>query len=207
MSKSGSFLAFVAGAAIGSVITWKLVKDKYEQIAQEEIDSVKDTFRNRTKETEPNSEESEDETETESGRRNKKNLEKPDIFAYASKINDMGYRNYSGISQDKADEEDEEEREEMDEPYIISPEEFGELDGYEKITLYHYSDGVLTDDDNEPVEDVTNTVGDDYVDHFGEYEDDSVFVRNDRLKCDYEILLDEDKYSDVQHTTYNGYSD
>ena len=39
-------LAMLAvGAAIGSAVTWKLVKTKYEQLAQEEIDSVKQIFR------------------------------------------------------------------------------------------------------------------------------------------------------------------
>ena len=38
--KVANVLAFVAGAVIGSAITWKFVKTKYERIAQEEIDSV-----------------------------------------------------------------------------------------------------------------------------------------------------------------------
>ena len=42
-----------------------------------------------------------------------------------------------------------------------------------------------------------NVVGLESLAHFGEYEDDSVFVRNDRLKCDYEILLDQRTCSDV----------
>ena len=37
---------FTLGAAVGSVVTWKLVKDKYARIAQEEIDSVKEVFSN-----------------------------------------------------------------------------------------------------------------------------------------------------------------
>lgn len=40
-SKRWVLLAFIAGAGIGSVCTWQLLKRKYEQIAQEEIDSVK----------------------------------------------------------------------------------------------------------------------------------------------------------------------
>ena len=40
-------------------------------------------------------------------------------------------------------------------------------------------------------------VGFESLNHFGEYEDDSVFVRNDAKKCDYEILLDQKLYSDV----------
>ena len=35
-------ISFAAGAAIGSVATWMLVKNKYEQIAQEEIEEVSD---------------------------------------------------------------------------------------------------------------------------------------------------------------------
>ena len=30
--------------------------------------------------------------------------------------------------------------------------------------------------------------------YFGEYGDDSVYIRNDELKADYEILLDDEKY-------------
>ena len=37
-------LIFAAGAAIGSAVTWKLIKTKYEQIANEEIESVKEFF-------------------------------------------------------------------------------------------------------------------------------------------------------------------
>ena len=82
-------------------------------------------------------------------------------------------------------------------PYVISPEEFGEFEDYERISLSYYADQVLADEDDEKVDDVDNVVGLESLTHFGEFEDDSVFVRNDRLKCDYEILLDQRTYSDV----------
>lgn len=47
------------------------------------------------------------------------------------------------------------------------------------------------------VEDVEDSVGFESLSHFGEYEDDSVYVKNDARKCYYEILLDERNYSDV----------
>ena len=56
------------------------------------------------------------------------------------------------------------------------------------------------DENDEEVDDVDEIVGEESLNHFGEYEDDSVFVRNDRLKCDYEILLDQRNYSDVAKT-------
>ena len=84
----------------------------------------------------------------------------------------------------------------MDRPYVISPEEFGEGD-YETISLTFYADKVLTDETGDIVEDVDNLVGLDSLTHFGEYEDDSVFVRNDATNTDYEILLDTRNYMDV----------
>ncbi len=35
------------------------------------------------------------------------------------------------------------------------------------------------------------------MEHFGEYEDDSVFVRNEENMCDYEILLDQRNFSEL----------
>ena len=39
-----NLLFFVAGAAIGSIATWKLIEKKYKDLADEEIESVKETF-------------------------------------------------------------------------------------------------------------------------------------------------------------------
>lgn len=84
------------------------------------------------------------------------------------------------------------------EPYVISPDDYGENDNYTQISLVYYAgDGVLADDEDEVVEDIEDTVGEDFAEHFGEYEDDSVFIRNDRLRCDYEILRDNRSFSDV----------
>ena len=49
-NKSLFSLAFIIGAATGSVVTWYLLKDKYEALAQEEIDSVKEVFLRREQE-------------------------------------------------------------------------------------------------------------------------------------------------------------
>lgn len=195
-----AFMMFVFGAAIGSVATYKYVKEKYEQIAQEEIDSVKEIFSKREVE------EQIDEPKDNSNIRNRAEMakDKPSVAEYAAKLREQGYTNYSNpgtvVDEDaEPDSEKEEENESMsnDKPYTISPEEFGEMYDYEKISLTYYADGVLADDDDELVDDIEEVVGAESLTKFGEYEDDSVFVRNDRLKCDYEILLDQRKYSDV----------
>ena len=86
---------------------------------------------------------------------------------------------------------------------LITPEEFGEADdetgvAYDLVTLIYYADGVLAYYDNESlVDDVDDLVGTDFKNHFGDYEDDAVFVRNHRNETDYEIIRDEDKYYDI----------
>lgn len=187
-SKVTRFALFVIGAGIGSVTTWLLIKKKYEQLTQEEIDSVKEVFSNR-KPIIDDSESIDDIQEPQ-----KKTEDKPDIIEYTKKLKEAGYINYSNVVPENKKQE---ELETMDKPYIIPPEEFGAFDDYEAISLMYYEDQVLTDDDDEPVDEIEDTVGYDSLSRFGEYEDDSVFVRNDRLKCDYEILMDHRKYSDV----------
>ena len=46
-STLNKIVIFALGAAVGSLATWKFLKTKYERIAQEEIDSVKEVFARR----------------------------------------------------------------------------------------------------------------------------------------------------------------
>lgn len=86
-------------------------------------------------------------------------------------------------------------------PYVISPDEFGELEDYTKVSLTYFADGVLADECGEIVDDVEEIIGDG-LDHFGEYEDDSVFVRSDAKRCDYQILKDLRDFSDFKKKNF-----
>lgn len=177
MNKGFIFLAFTVGAAIGSAVTWKLTKTKYERIAQEEVETMREYYLNKNKEvkcdaeSEESSEEVKEETE-EAERRI--------------------YRNITRVY--KSDEDKEYEKG----PYVIRPEEFDTLDDYDIESLTYWADEVLTDDNDEVIEDIEALVGYESLTHFGEYEDDSVFVRNERYKTDYEILIDTRNWSDYK---------
>ena len=176
-------LIFVAGATTGAAATWKFAKIKYEKLAQEEIESVKEAFSRPRPEitpSEPKPEKSPDGT-----------VQKTDLMGYAAELQKSGYTNYSNPGEEERKEEP------VERPYVITPEDFGEFYDYEKISLTHYADGVLTDENDEIVDNVDDTVGSDYADHFGDHEPDAVHIRNDRLRYDYEILRDLRKYSDV----------
>lgn len=204
-------LIFTAGVITGGLATWALLRKEYERRTQEEINSVQETWARRHSEPaepeEPKNDISEAKEKALAAR------EKPSINDYAAKLQAEGYINYTEsfkssaeteeVAEDSTDEAENDEKEVVfvKKPYVIEPHEFGEIHGYEQISLTYYSDEVLTDEDNELVDDVDNVVGLESLTHFGEYEDDSVFVRNDRLRADYEILLDNRKYSDVVRRT------
>lgn len=183
-------LIFVAGAAVGSVVTWKVVKTKYEQIANEEIESVKETFSRKKDITVKDVSEAVIKAGTNVDIVSGENMSTEEIRDMLQKL---GYLN-DKIMKEK----EEEDEEDMDyRPEVIAPEESWEQD-YPTISLTYYEgDGVLTDDRNRPIKNVDELVGDDFASHFGEYEDDSVFIRNDKTKAYYEILRDYGSFSEL----------
>lgn len=183
-----SLFIFAAGAGIGSVVTWKLLKTKYEQIAQEEIESVKEVFARiydpENKETESVEENADEEQPKLDKPKTKAQMDFEDMVDI---IEEQGYAEVEkGGPGPMANSK----------PYVIEPEEFGESD-YETVTLTYYTDGVLADDGMYIIEDVADVVGEDFAEHFGEYEDDSVHIRNDARQIDYEILQEARAFSDV----------
>lgn len=179
---------FSLGAAAGAVVTWKIVKTKYERIAQEEIDSVREVYASKIHKYEGPEQSEQSETAVE---------ETPD-----ADVSRLGVTEYLNLLQEQSyteavDYQKVKEEQMSMRPYVISPEDFGEHDDYETNSLTYYADGTLTDSTDEPIEDVDCLVGEDSLTHFGEFEDDSVFVRNDRLRTDFEILLDARRYADV----------
>ncbi len=176
----GKFIFFAAGLVLGSVVTWKVTKTKYERIAQEEIDSVKAVYSRKAEKLEK---------EIEQPKKTEETVYRSDVY--------KGLVSNYNKAFDATNIEEEGDAEESDGPYVISPEEFDE-NGYETVSLTYFADKVLIDDDWDVVTDLDGTIGRDSLNHFGEFEDDSVFVRNDKLRIDYEILLDTRNYSDIK---------
>ena len=198
---------FATGAVIGSVATWFAVKTKYEKIAQEEIDSVKVEFdqlvKNRKKEMEiyhkimdakKNEETEEDDDSDEDDSEHEQTM--IDYYNLT--------RNYSG-SCDEDDESDkngeegvergEDEVSYINGPYVISPEEFNDRTDFSAQPLDYYADGVLADGWGVKM-DIEETIGEESLNHFGEYDDDVIYVRNERTEIDYEVTKDPRTYEE-----------
>ena len=189
MNRLTNVIMFIFGAGVGSAATWYFLKSKYEAISNEERDSYKEYYEKKVAELTPEPEEQPNTPDPETF---EKLRNKPDISEYTKQ-----YVNYSDVKT--ASSEPEEEKESYSEkPYVITPEEFGEDDEYKTISLLYFADEVLTDDDYAIIENVDDVVGRESLKTFGKYEDDAVYVRNDRLKCEYEILLDERHFEDIK---------
>ena len=178
---------FAMGAAVGAVATWKFVKTTYEQIAKDEIAEIRDYYSCREKHIQDELDRAHDVLKD---NEEKEEIVSADIRDHMAKHE---YFDYSNISKNKKEEVEDV----NNDPYVIPPEDFGTED-YMQISLEYYEDGVLADEDGDLVEDVEGTVGLESLQRFGEFEDDAVHVRNDRLKAEYEILLIQRKYSDTQ---------
>lgn len=178
---------FAAGAAIGSVVTLRLVETKYAQIAQDEIDEMREYYEEYICELEGREVDAEMEEEFASTPQTPIN-KKPDLMEYAKQIKEHQY-NIENMKEEKV----------MNEAHIrvVSPEEFDDSD-FDKISLTYYSDEVLAyDDSDEVIDDVDDIVGHGSLNTFGQYEEDTVYVLDFDECVGYEICKDYRPYSDV----------
>ena len=194
-----NLLFFVAGAAIGSIATWKLIEKKYKDLADEEIESVIETFKNRKPRITKDEVKETVEKVINKWKEPKETVE--DIVTA---------QGYSIENEEEIDEDDEsnyivnvdndnDNDIEVITPYVITPEQFGQYNEYGTKTLTYYSDNVLTDEIDNPItsDEMVTMIGPDALDHFGEYEDVSVYIRDEMNEMDYEILKSEKKFSEI----------
>ena len=123
-----NIIIFAVGAAIGSAVSWKIVKNKYSKIADEEIRSVKEAFAKRAMKEKQVDKASEDREEL-------KNIVSENGYFPNEESNEKGGSTV------------------VDAPYVIPPDEFGEYLGYETVSLTYYNaDGCLVDEEDEPID-------------------------------------------------------
>lgn len=173
-------IAFISGCCVGALCTWRYAKNKYKQIADDEIQEIRDFYDEKIEHEQEDAKQAEIKDEGDD--------EEDDISLnkYSTRPSDLETSKEDDMKSKKK-------------PYVIPPEEFGELDDYDQISLTYYEDNYLTNDRKELVTDVEGIIGWDNINRIGEYEDDAIHVRNDELKIDYEILQVAYNYSDVEY--------
>ena len=209
-------LSFLGGAAIGALICFAILKEKYEELANEEIENIKDYYQKEMEKIDDAYEEELD---------NLINTMNRDMYEHDKREGTKTYVDYvkkyspDEIVKDKyydmpypdVIDEDYHEDDELPEdppendlqyekPFVISREEFDEeYPHFDKITITYYAeDDVLADEQDEIIPDIEAVVGYDSLSRFGDMSDDDcvVYVRNGRLGADYEIILTQESYSE-----------
>lgn len=178
------FVIFAIGAAVGSVASMKYFKTKYERIADEEIESVKKSITQLVKNSDILNKKSDSNPKNNLNGASDNTKGKETLNKVVNKLD------YTSFSKSVSQEEAKDDKPEGDLPYIIPPEQVGE-DDYECNTYTLYSDGVLTDELNGVVEeeDLAYLIGSrDVFKHIDDYGNGAVYVRNDFLGTDFEII-------------------
>lgn len=189
MNKVLYFGIMAGAAAIAAAATWVYAKDKFAKQASDDISEMKAYYKEQINKLFPEYKEKHESQPKEAPEEPKKEQPKTEAQKKAEDL-----KTYRQMARDKykANHEEEESN-----PHVITPEEFGENNHYDRITLTYYADHVLADENDEIIRDVEETIGFGSLNHFGEYEADIVYVQNDILKCYYEITRDLRKYEDV----------
>lgn len=177
-------LIFIAGAMLGAVSAVAMVKEKYESLAQIEIESIRKYYKEKLQKQEEKKEE----------------VKEPvsEMKEYEDITN-----NYKGntVEEKPFIQKGDQIIDPYDLPYIINVEDFGENEDYDTMTLTYFSDKVLVDDVDDVIEDQDTVVGLENLKIFEEFDGcTTIYVRNDIWKTDFEIIKDDWNWSDLQET-------
>ena len=189
-------IPFVIGAAAGSLITWLAVKQYYKRIADEEIESVVERFKDRSAMTV--AEHTEDDENVTTATYENTTSYTMDREEYSQLLEDNRYstepgdENYTVFMGDQ---------DEVTPPFVIAPEDFGD-EGYDTKSFKYYADSILTDDEGEIVSDPESIIGT-ALSKFGVYEEDAVHVRDIEAEIDYEIIKVDEVFADINRGTLN----
>lgn len=179
MNKLYLLLSGGVGALVGAGVTYFAIKQRFDTKLDEMVESVKNAYgKSINEETEDTDEEY---TQNESIVIKDGIAEADENGEYKAKIKVYSSDSIAETSID-------------DGPVSVSREEFDALEGegYDISCYVYYQDDVLTDEMDNIVspDDIIKLVGADFNIHIGDYEDDIVLIRNDKLKMGFEVSED-----------------
>ncbi|MBP5593951.1 MAG: hypothetical protein J6Y02_01120 [Pseudobutyrivibrio sp.] len=210
--KGQNIIFFLAGAAIGSVATWLVVKKKYDADIAERDES----FCRKIKELKATNDEKKEEESAPEKEKNPESLKEKNnamidsLLEGVKKIQEE--HKYTPYSDEEAKKKEdlgasevkgsEDYRSKVDIEKIDWDIYNNEEDGFEKCGITKYEDNVFTDDADQVMSDgyLSETIG---IDIKNEMIDsnmlDAVYVRNHKTRRDYEIICDLDTYEDAHN--------
>lgn len=195
-------IGFLVGLVIGSVLTYHGLKNKVEAEIDEEVDKIKEFYKDQLEKQQA------EYFEKEEYLKSKVDLADDKGIVVSKIINLNNIEKFEEVPNEDTDNDIDESPSGVfevfkddiiaqDKPFVIEEDRVGEYISYDLISLIYFSDGVLTDDWEVPVENPDETLGKEYIEYF-ETGEDVVYVRNDKLKCEFEITRDLRTYEEVK---------
>lgn len=191
-----NLLIFLSGLTIGGAVVYGALRKKVEDRIDAEIGEIKAYYENKYKKVASDEEEAVNEPILD--------LKSEDNYDRDSIVERLNYgAMFKGTKDDVIKEEMEGvtnmvTKPNSNSPVIISDDEYyGDLE-YDKVTVTYYSESkefVSGKGTPIPYEDMIENIGDErFLEEFGQYETDTLFVRNPEQKIDYEVILEEKEY-------------
>lgn len=172
------------GGAVGYFVTDRLVDKKYQDLANEDIDKMKDYYTKKLRELGSGE-------ETEEPKENVQ--EEPKVIVKQEAAAKMSYNKppLADLVRDYVAKDEVEESDDAEQAYFITEEDFGEM-GYEQIVLEYDGHG-LRENDGEELIDIEAPNFEDILETIDNYISDNgvVYARCDETKCDYEITIND----------------
>ena len=214
--KIGYLISFVAGGAIGTAVTFFVSQKHFEKRKQIELDAYKEYYDSKLEKTEINKEirpetDGDSDLKIEDSQyesRTLETIEPDDTSVEADVIREAANALVAEqIAEEEKVSKKRGKKKEKLKPYLITAEAYNGEDeilykhDYQHITLDYYEgdDIVCASASNEVFANTGRWLGYIWKNHFGdqdyEYGPDEVFIRNDEIKVDYEIIRDEGYYS------------
>ena len=188
-----SIIAAIGGAIVGAGVAYIFVKKKYSIVIDELSDQVNDFIVPVQEEV------TEDNIVVVDSDMDKKIKPPSYDTSYINEVEKTGYNDMFKEKEKPAPKKSGGRKKKDADIEYIDPVTFGDDKDYDTLTFTYYADGVVANEDNEEIADyeIISLLGENFEDHFGEYEQDSVNIKNNKTKTYYEVLKDDRCYSEV----------
>lgn len=199
--------AFLFGLGVGAGSAYIYTKNKYEGLIEEEVSSARETYQRLAKELADKNEEEKKKMFTEY-------VEHVETYTAEAPVGetikpqgeetvklgtiDIKHGQTPNIEENivkelKPDDISiKNERLNQNTPYEIDANEYGSIEEYNLVSLNYYSNEVITNDEEDVLEDPAVMIGQKLLDKLPIYENNGIYIayaRNDVRRCDYEIVL------------------
>lgn len=182
-----NLIIFGMGVAIGSAVTYFMVKESIEQSADSEMDSFYNFYKSKMEKI--SGEENSEKVDEESPEERKQAFEEYSSIVGSYTKKEKEYTNYSSYSLEDAIDEDKTAHpdDKSEQPYTIDQYLYEEDEDYAKEELFYYDgNGVLATENEEEV-DILEYIGDAGSYELITYNEPMIWVRNESKETDFAV--------------------